>query len=63
MLNRVTCVPNGTNVAAQQLYSNFFALHFFFQHGIMITKEEMDARLSEEQEEINQDIMVYLKCF
>jgi hypothetical protein len=42
---------------------NFFALHFFFQHGIMITKEEMDARLSEEQDEINQDIMVYLKCF
>jgi hypothetical protein len=31
---------------------------FFFQHGIMITKEELDARLSEEQEDINQDITV-----
>ncbi|KAK1668077.1 hypothetical protein QYE76_056236 [Lolium multiflorum] len=30
---------------------------YLMEHGIMITKEEMDARLSEEQDEINQDIM------
>ncbi|XP_047083069.1 protein PLASTID TRANSCRIPTIONALLY ACTIVE 12, chloroplastic isoform X2 [Lolium rigidum] len=30
---------------------------YLMEHGIMITKEEMDARLSEEQEEMNQDIM------
>ncbi|CAM0883490.1 unnamed protein product [Alopecurus aequalis] len=29
---------------------------YLMEHGIMITKEELDARLSEEQQEINEDI-------
>jgi hypothetical protein len=28
------------------------------QHGIMITKEELYARLNEEREDVNQDITV-----